>query len=173
VRTNCHQDSNDWHDNAEGATFYGGSRNSTRFMRVYDRRGPTRLELQLKGNYATSFIRHLSTEDYSNLPHLGIGYLRNFIDFIDRRSNTNISRCDLLPWWMRLVGDVEKIKVATITVEEQHSFERSKLTEFYNRLLPTLYLVKHGLGRELEEDVEQASSRLKAKHKARLKRLIG
>ena len=92
----------DWRENPEGTTFYVGKRgsdNDVRLVRIYDRRGPTRVELEVHGKRAEflwSVLDAAALEDWS----LGcLGYLSDFLDFRDRSANSNVGRCPRLDWW--------------------------------------------------------------------------
>jgi DNA relaxase NicK len=76
-------------------TCYFGSRKSDRFMRVYNMRGPTRLELELKGDRASLVASKIFPEDVENWDEIAIAHLRDFID-IDRA------------WWHEFVRDVDR-----------------------------------------------------------------
>ncbi len=97
----------------ESSTVYIGSRKSETCLRVYDRRGPTRLELELKGKRASSFWVKLSSEGLLHLPVLALGVVRSHIDFVNRVDKSkNVTRSPLLPWWKRFIGDVAKVKLS-------------------------------------------------------------
>jgi hypothetical protein len=68
--------------NHEGDTVYLGSRASERFLRVYDRRGPTRVELELKERRAVELWRRLvELNDEAAWGMEALAELRAFIDF--------------------------------------------------------------------------------------------
>jgi DNA relaxase NicK len=91
-----------WDESPEGSTFYLGKRGSDpdlRMLRVYDRRGPTRVELELHGKRAQmlwSVLDQAQLEDWS----AGcLAYLVDFVDFRDRAADLNVGRCPQLEWW--------------------------------------------------------------------------
>jgi len=103
-----------YHENARGQTCDIGSRSSERFMRIYDQRGVTRLELEIKGDRAEKMQEILSERTLDDLPDVVIGLLRDFIEFIEPASNKNKSRAKLQGWWERVVEFVEPIVVRIV-----------------------------------------------------------
>ena len=95
----------------DGATFHWGSRSSDRSLRVYDRRGPVRLELEVRRDKSDLLARDLLARPVDAWASRTIQYLRDFIDFVDRSSNSNISRAALLPWWAQFVQGAQRIKL--------------------------------------------------------------
>lgn len=91
--------------NWEGDTVYLGSRHSERFVRVYDRRGPTRLEMEWKGARALALWDRLLSVGEEGWSREAMSELRAFLDFRDRSVSTRPSDCPLLLWWAQLVGD--------------------------------------------------------------------
>lgn len=82
----------------EGDKVTIGSRSSEHYLRVYDRRGFTRVELELKGTMARAF-RDALLSDETVFKRTSVGILRQFVDFVDAGATTNISRAPLLPAW--------------------------------------------------------------------------
>jgi hypothetical protein len=97
----------------EGDTFYLGSKNSDMQLRCYDMRGPTRVELQLRRGVAKNFLAAFFASGVDDLPKLALGAIRGFVDFVDSRSNSNTTRCTLLPFWSSFIGLFSKIRLAT------------------------------------------------------------
>ncbi len=97
-----------WHQNGEGSTFTLGSRSSERYLRVYDARGYTRTELELKGDRARLVLREVLLSPPGEWAVRFLAHLRQFVDFVDASANTNISRAPLLSWWAAFVNGVEK-----------------------------------------------------------------
>jgi hypothetical protein len=90
--------------------FSMGARSSTQYARVYDRRGFTRFELELKRDAA----RLAATELLSvvlNAPDAfarrALAWVRRFVDFVDAASDVNVSRRALLPWWAAFLAGAE------------------------------------------------------------------
>lgn len=92
-----------WMQDPEGSTFYLGKRGSdsdVRLLRVYDRRGLTRVELEVHGKRAQSLWKVLDLEeDLGRWSPMALAYLVDFVDFRDRQADSNIGRCPRLPWW--------------------------------------------------------------------------
>lgn len=99
-----------WMSSPSGDTIYMGSRKSTAFARCYDERGFTRLELELKGSRAAA-AAELLFETLDVFGATALGLVRDFVDFVDKDSSANRSRCDLLPYWHDFVGSVSRMRV--------------------------------------------------------------
>lgn len=82
-----------------------------RCLRAYDRRGPTRIELQLRKDYAAGAAEVLAAEPVASWPTLIRGMIRHYVDFVDRDADPRPTRCPLLPWWSSFVEQAEKIGV--------------------------------------------------------------
>lgn len=92
----------DWRENPEGSTFYVGKRGSDadcRLVRVYDRRGPTRVELEVHGKRAQMLWSILDGADLGDWSAGCLAYLVDFLDFRDREADANVGRCPRLDWW--------------------------------------------------------------------------
>jgi len=91
-----------WMQSPEGSTFYLGKRGSdsdVRLVRVYDRRGPTRVELELHGKRAQMLWAILNGAELVDWSAGCLAYLVDFVDFRERSDNTNVGRCPQLDWW--------------------------------------------------------------------------
>ncbi len=106
--TRAHRDSWQDHQNAEGRTFYMGSRSSGRMARVYDRRGPTRLEMEWKGERAVQLWRRLLAVAEDGWSAEAMSELRAFVDFRDRSSGVRPDFCPLLPWWDEVTAGADR-----------------------------------------------------------------
>lgn len=85
----------------EHDTCYIGSRSAqnARMVRFYNRRGPTRVELELhkkRADIMWKVLNEMALEDWSAA---GLHYLVDFIDFRDRSADLNVGRCPRLDWW--------------------------------------------------------------------------
>lgn len=92
----------DWRENPEGSTFYVGKRgsdNDVRLVRFYDRRGPTRAELEVHGKRAQMFWAQLDMLPLEEWSKFALAYLVDFVDFRDRSEDKNVGRCSRLDWW--------------------------------------------------------------------------
>ena len=132
VKTRVRRGSWDWRENAEGRTVYLGSRQSTAYMRVYDRRGFNRIELELKeGRADTTFellfsTEHSESEFVQSFSRTSVGVLRGFIDFIVPHSSNN-ALAALNPLWEKLTQGFERlvIKLAprpAATIQKVHDW---------------------------------------------------
>ncbi len=130
-------------DGAGAATYYMGARTSSRMVRVYDRRGPTRVELEVKGERAVLLWRSLLAKVEDDWSAAGLAELRAFVDFRDRSSGVRPDCCPLLPWWAAFVADAERQAVSI--PREPQTLERAvhwlRLT-----VSPTLALANDVLG---------------------------
>lgn len=172
VRTRAHRDSWEWFENPEGDTLNIGTRQSGRMVRIYDRRGPTRLELQLRDKWAEEVCGVLTTSPTKYWLYECLGILRDFLDFVDASgSGGNISRAPLLPWWAEFILGVEKAELQV--ARSRQEVTRARTERHLKRLVQTLCVWRHGLGVSLDALADAALDELSAKHLARLKILKG
>jgi hypothetical protein len=175
IRCAASRKSHKWYSNAEGDTFNLGSRSSGRLVRIYNRRGPTRLEMEFKGRWADMAGSVLAAQGCGDFETFSIGHVRQFVDFVDAHTGGSITRADLLPWWEQAVGDVAR---ATLK-PENNGFVGSavyRASAYLDRLLCTLCVLRNGLGIRLDEVCDGAEYRLTAKHLlkiAEIKRALG
>lgn len=106
-----------FYENARGRTCYVGSRTSERFIRFYDMRGPTRLELELKGDRAISAVECFAGKSAGSISATSLGLLRDFLDFVDPagydrnvNKHKNLWPCQL--WWLVFCQDCEKRRIS-------------------------------------------------------------
>lgn len=164
-----------------GGTVYLGSRKSDVFLRVYDKAKEqglenthwTRFELQLRNESATQFARVLSDtykKDRDLFAELALGILRGYVEFKDKNSDSNPSRRKPLDWWLKIVGDVKKVKVANVKTERTIS---KSVDWIDNQVAPSLAVLKKFYGARwpdlLNDFIEHGNSRLRALHLAMLK----
>lgn len=102
----------DFRSNHEGDTLYLGSRQSERFLRVYDRRGPTRVELEWKGQRAELLWARLLACGEADWSAEALEELRAFVDFRDRSSGVRPDFCPLLDWWSAFTAGAGRSCVA-------------------------------------------------------------
>lgn len=94
-----------------GSTVYLGHRTSTRMLRCYDCRGFNRLEVEFKDQRSDRILHELLESGDAAADRAAsrmLEHLRAFVDFVDRSSSSNISRCELLPWWKEFVGQASR-----------------------------------------------------------------
>lgn len=94
-----------------GNTLSLGSRSSDRVCRIYDGRGFTRVEVELKGRYARAAKVVLLAEP-EGIPALVVGVLRDFVDFVDTTRDENVSRAPLLPKWEAFAAGSRRVRLA-------------------------------------------------------------
>ena len=91
-----------------------------------------------------------------------MGILRDFVDFVDANSSgENISRALLLPWWNTFVGGAEKAELQI--GRTQQAVTAKRMERFLQRMLPTLCVMRHGLGVSLDSLADEIVDDLSAK----------
>lgn len=142
VVTRAHRSSWRHDQNAEGQTFYIGSRASGRMVRVYDRRGPTRFEMEWKGQRALLLWRRLLACAEESWSSEAMSELRAFLDFRDRSSGVRPDCCPLLDWWDALTDGASRFCVtvprAPRTLEDKRAWLRHQVS-------PVLAMVADGV----------------------------
>ncbi len=139
-----------------------GSGQSARMLRVYDKHGPVRLEMQTRAERADLIARDVLVK----LPDLwldnAIPHLRDYIDFIERETEK------LLPWWKHFINNKSR---AMKTVSDARTIELTKmLTWVEGKVSPTLSVINDVLGKESIEAFVVAGRRKRgAKFNALLK----
>lgn len=88
-----------WLENEDGNTFYLGSSKSDRLTRCYDRRGFTRLELQLRNAYADEVIQAML--DQREWLGLAVSFLRGHADYTT-------------PWWRSVIDESVPRSIPTV-----------------------------------------------------------
>ena len=78
IPTKANQNSWSWYQNAEGNTFSMGALSSKRFIRVYDRRDPTKFEIEFKEDWAENFLRVIAEVEASQWIEQRLGGLCGF-----------------------------------------------------------------------------------------------
>jgi DNA relaxase NicK len=146
----------------EGETLEIGSRSSERYVRAYDARGFTRVELELKGDQAGAFQAVLLAPD-DEFVASAVGVLRAVVDFVDASSSSNISRAKLLPSWEAFTAGLEKVKlmVAAATVP---TVER--VQEFIENQVASTLVVYLALGNSLSLLLKVGEEKLKPHHRS-------
>mgnify|MGYP002778422984 CR=1 FL=1 len=145
----------DLSNTGEGETVYIGSRQSEQLLRVYDRRGFTRVELELKGEMARSF-KEILLLDSDHFSQKAVGVLREFIDFVDAEKDSNVSRAPLLALWEEFTKNLSRVKIRATgivtqtleTVKEWLEFQVSAMLHTYAKAGGSVgQLLKLGEGR--------------------------
>lgn len=168
VIAKCHHDSWDWRENSQGNTLYIGSRQSDRFIRIYDRRGFTRLEMVFKDKWAENFAKVITEIPPQEWILQCIGYLRDYVNFIDRtQKKLKNSDYEMLSWWAAFVCNAEKIKLDIVKKDANENLKR-RMEEYLERLLPTLYVIRHGLNLDINKLIDSIENSLSQKHLRKL-----
>lgn len=137
-------------------TVYFGSPSSTRKVRVYNKRGPVRLELELRDIRADYVARVVLTHEKDWLT-AAIAHVRDFIDiYVDEE------RTALAGWWQEFIDDVSRA-YATVYSSKEISKERIKAW-FENQVAVWLFVLKTIEPEFLEKIAAEAPERLKPHH---------
>lgn len=157
-----------WIDGEEGNTFYMGSRQSSRFLRIYDMRGFTRTEMEFKEAYAEHLGEMLG--DLDALFKDALGLLRSYIEFTKEPvEGKNSSRVEVVSWWAKLVDSSEKLRLQSKPKDDR--FLEQRLRRQFDKLLPQLCVFFFGLGIDLNSEAEKYKDRLGLEHIKKLKLL--
>ena len=172
IRTRAHQYSWKWFENNDGNTLYIGTRKSGRMIRIYDKRGPTRLEMEFRDKWANKVCEILATSPAKYWLFECMGILRDFVDFVDAEvSGENISRAPLLSWWDTFIDGAEKAELQI--GRTQQAITAMSMERYLQRLLPTLCVMRHGLGVSLDSLADSILDGLPTKHLSRIRVLKG
>lgn len=98
------------YDDGGGETFEFGKRETT-IMRVYNKRGYNRLELQNAEKRAKYLGLLLVNTPLDRWAEVSMGNLRDFLDLVDASSDSCVTRRKLLPCWAEFIGQCERVKV--------------------------------------------------------------
>ncbi len=90
-----------WQQNVYGNTLYLGSTHADRRLRIYDQRGDTRIELQLRHDYADRVVDSFTRIgwDLDQMAELARSYVLDFADFRVRLNPKRNRWGDRLPGW--------------------------------------------------------------------------
>lgn len=166
-----------WHSSnrdGEGTPLYIGRRSSQRFMRIYDKRGPTRIELETKDVYADALARELTERrgDDAELARFVLGCLREFCEFGVQDGEHGSRDAELLPWWRAFVGEAERIGKLVADRREALSVDRT-LRWVDRAVVPSLAMIVTCYGdageRLLSDWIESAKPRLSPRHLAAIR----
>ncbi|MGH7883515.1 MAG: replication initiation factor domain-containing protein [Candidatus Dormibacteraceae bacterium] len=155
----------------EGNTLYIGRRSSPRCLRIYDKRGPTRIELEIKREQAQAIAKELGNLRWCDerQAELVMGCLREFCDFATQDGLHGIRGAELVPWWQEFVGSTERIGKLVSKPSEDLSVDRV-LRWIDRAVTPSLAVITrcYGLkGRSmLNAWIEDAGEKLKPHHQA-------
>jgi hypothetical protein len=114
-------------------------------LRIYDRRGTTRIELQTSGGHAHGAGGLLSMRPVEEWPGMIRGFMRHYCDFVDRAANVRVCRCPLLDWWNAFIENHEKISTNT-SKDTLESTPLGKIDGTLNRYARNLYAAIEAYG---------------------------
>ena len=120
-----------------------GSNHSERLLRVYDKHGPVRVELQTRNERADLVTWDVLVRPVEEWFTKALGHLRDYIDFIDLDSQR------LLPWWESFVTNTQR-SGKTITDAREIELSR-KIAWFDQQVSPTFSLLVDVLGKQVIE----------------------
>ena len=144
-------------DGSKGtSTVYIGSANSDRRLRAYDKRGFTRVELQLRKKWAMVSFAHLMKDGGYNEPQRAMELIRQYADMDTE-------------WWIEFVANVEKAQVSAYTARKVTVDKMREWVE--NQAAPTIvFLMQYRGGADtIHAIMEAGKGRLSNQHKAMLK----
>jgi hypothetical protein len=175
VRCAANWDRHKWEENPQGQLVRCGARSSMRYLRIYNRRGYTRVELELKGLFADAAVHRYFQETSEEWKTTAVGMLRDYIDFVDRNTGGSSTRAELLPWWQAFVGDIPRAKERPRRADPAGELLQRRKA-YLTRLLPTLCVLRIGLSISLDELCDMVKDGLGDKHLrelAELRRAMG
>jgi len=146
----------------DGDTVTLGSRASGRYMRVYDGRGFTRVELELKRGYARAALGVLLA-DIEEIPTLAAGVVRDFVDFVDIEQDSNVSRAPLLPSWEAFVAGIERVRLA---LAGRPSATPEAVVHYIEHQVAAMLYTYFRLGNPIGGLLRRGKSRVRARHRA-------
>ena len=150
-----------------GWTFYFGSPQSDKILRVYDKSVESggdidahRWEAQFRAEYADAAFR--AYVDSEGMPEFLASLVVGCISFIDRSSGDRLSRQSLLPWWSEFVSKVGSC--IKFSIPRVKSTIQSKKDWITRQVTTTLAVLKRVYGSYfqhwLTERIEQGDGRL-------------
>lgn len=148
-------------NNQDGETVYIGSRQSSQLLRVYDARGFTRVELELKGNMARESLQLLLAPAEEFIAK-SVGVLREFVDFVDTSVDQNVSRAPLILLWSDFTQQLERAKIRVSEVVD-HTIEQ--VQEWLEKQVSAMLFTFAKAGGSVGELIKLGRTRTKKKHR--------
>jgi DNA relaxase NicK len=108
-----------------------GSLSSERLIRVYDKRGPVRIELMMRAKRADAVARDVLIHPPEEWPENAIGHLRDYVDFQDDDGM-------LLTWWAKFVNSVSRSRMYVTDARQK---ELEKITDWLMTKVSSTYSV--------------------------------
>jgi DNA relaxase NicK len=117
-----------------------GSNSSNRLLRVYDKHGPVRLELQNRKERADLIARDVLKRTPQEWFAPAIGHLRDYVDFVEPGSES------LLYWWEIFIDGANR---AMKTVSDARTVELNRIVTWVNQQVsPALSVLADVIGKE-------------------------
>lgn len=116
-----------------------GSNQSSRMLRVYDKRGPVRLEFQTRAERADLVAREVLLKLPDLWAEAALAHLRDYVDFeFEGR---------LLAWWEKFVREIGR---AFKRITDARQLELSRMTEWVmTQVAPTLSVLADVIGEDI------------------------
>ncbi|MCW5875217.1 MAG: replication initiation factor domain-containing protein [Anaerolineales bacterium] len=116
-----------------------GSNQSSRMLRVYDKRGPVRLEFQTRAERADLVARDVLLRLPQTWAEAALAHLRDYVDFEFEGK--------LLAWWEQFVREIGR---AFKKISDARQLELSRMTAWVmNQVAPTLSVLADVLGEDI------------------------
>lgn len=146
----------------DGNTLTIGSRQSERYLRIYDGRGFTRVELELKGRYARA-SKEVLLANLEDIPTLAVGVVRDFVDFVDLAQDGNASRAPLLPSWEAFAKGVQRV---ALSVVGNGAPSAQKVKHYIEHQVAATLFIYTRLGYSKDDLLDRGRKRLRSKHRS-------
>lgn len=126
-------------EGANGSTLYIGSRTSERFIRIYDRRGFTRVEMETKKRKSDHIARELFKRPLDEWTEIAKSFLLDYIDFSDH------------DYWKQFTDGV----IRPAKIENNYLNKTLKSTEewIHKTVSPTLAMMARIYGMNVLKDI--------------------
>lgn len=138
-------DTVDWRENKEGKTCYLGNRKGAYFLRVYDRRGPVRMEFEIKDNSAEHLFDYLCMREPEKWSDSLASFMLRSLDF--REPGRYNNRRKQVSWWENLLAG--RTLEAVPKVPQKPKRKATFLGQFemdFRRLAPRLEAYRQYVG---------------------------
>jgi hypothetical protein len=96
----------------DGDTLYVGSRLSDRYVRIYDKHGFCRVELEAHHDACEVWREYLEVTGERDFVKFVVGQLRDYMAFVE--SSERPDRAPEQAWWRRCLGDFEALRLRMV-----------------------------------------------------------
>jgi hypothetical protein len=136
-----------WEGSPTGSTTYLGHRDTNELqLRCYDRRGPTRLELELRGKYSrrlwSDIVEDCKPEDLERKMR---GVLLSIVDFRQGGSVNHPGRGERVAGWADFMGDTRVVRIPR-DLPKRDSSAVQRVRWLIDNHSATLLLIRGGMG---------------------------